>query len=264
MLFASAAWARTVTDVDLTARRHLERHARTLGAAAILLGIGTPTLLAAFSPTAAVLCAATLAATGGLAVLRTVLREPAGQLSAGGPIDAHLVTVSRRAGVDVPALVIADRAGFNSWVRLGPDGAEITVTADVVDADATHQLGVLAHEVAHVVNNDLLLLGVCETLAGAARNLAATTGRSRFGAIAVFAALGCAGGAGIVLAVLAAIAAALRRDRELLADLRAAEILGDSTPVIAALDQTHDVGGLFASHPSPARRRAALSPTAAY
>jgi len=80
----------------------------------------------------------------------------------------------QRAGLPMPTLAIAPHAQPNAFATgRNPENAVVCVTeglTKVVDRDELE--GVIAHELGHVVNRDMLLQTVSATMAGAITNLA--------------------------------------------------------------------------------------------
>jgi heat shock protein HtpX len=152
---------------------------------------------------------------------RTVTPEEAPQLY------AMVDTLRRRAGLPMPAVAIAPHAQPNAFATgRNPQNAVVCVTEGLLQLLSVDEVeGVVAHELAHIKNRDMLLQTVTATLAGAIGNLA------NFG-------LFFGGGdeddnplALIGVAILAPIAAmvvqmAISRQREFHADAVGAQICG--------------------------------------
>jgi heat shock protein HtpX len=200
----------------------------------------------------------------------------------------------QRAGLPMPTLAIAPHAQPNAFATgRNPDNAVVAVTEGILRLVSRDELeGVLAHELAHIKNQDMLLQTMSATLAGAISNLA------RFG-------LFFGGGrdddnsspvAGLAMAILAPIGAmliqfAISRQREFKADAVGAAISGrprslasalrklDSAahripmnvaPAVAPLAQVNPlaayrggIASLFSTHPSTEERVARLEALAA-
>ena len=200
----------------------------------------------------------------------------------------------QRAGLPMPTLAIAPHAQPNAFATgRNPDNAVVAVTEGILRLVSRDELeGVLAHELAHIKNHDMLLQTMSATLAGAISNLA------HFG-------LFFGGGrdddnsspvAGLAMAILAPIGAmliqfAISRQREFKADAVGAAISGrprslasalrklDSAahripmnvaPAVAPLAQVNPlaayrggIASLFSTHPSTEERVARLEALAA-
>jgi heat shock protein HtpX len=144
-----------------------------------------------------------------------------------------------RADLPMPTLAIAPHAQPNAFATgRGPKHAVVCVTQGLLDLVSLDELeGVIAHELAHIKNRDMLLQTVTATLAGAISNLAS------FG-------LFFGGGdedaphpaALIAMAVVAPVAAmliqfAISRQREFKADAVGAEICGRPLALAGALQR---------------------------
>jgi heat shock protein HtpX len=196
----------------------------------------------------------------------------------------------QRAGLPMPTLAVAPQMQPNAFATgRNPEHAVVCVTEGILRTVSRDELeGVLAHELAHIKNRDMLLMTVTATLAGAISNLAhfgiffGGGGRDRrdgtpFAALAM-----------LLLAPMAAllIQMAVSRQREFKADAVGARITGrpralasalrkleagahaipmDVSPTVAALAQVNPLsamgGGmmkLFSTHPPMAERIAKL------
>jgi heat shock protein HtpX len=196
----------------------------------------------------------------------------------------------QRAGLPMPTLAVAPQMQPNAFATgRDPEHAVVCVTEGILRTVSRDELeGVLAHELAHIKNRDMLLMTVTATLAGAISNLAhfgiffGGGGRDRRDG-SPFAAL-----AMLLLAPMAAllIQMAVSRQREFKADAVGARITGrpralasalrkleagahaipmDVSPTVAALAQVNPfsaMGGgmmkLFSTHPPMAERIAKL------
>ena len=142
---------------------------------------------------------------------------------------AMVDTLRRRAGLPMPVVAIAPHAQPNAFATgRNPQNAVVCVTEGLLQTLSVDEVeGVVAHELAHIKNRDMLLQTVTATLAGAIGNLA------NFGLFF--------GGGGddedsnplalIGMAILAPIAAmvvqmAISRQREFQADAVGAQICG--------------------------------------
>jgi heat shock protein HtpX len=199
----------------------------------------------------------------------------------------------QRAGLPMPTVAIAPHAQPNAFATgRNPANAVVCVTDGILQLVSRDELeGVLAHELAHIKNHDMLLQTFTATLAGAISNLAHFGlffgGRDDEGSSPV---------AGLLMAILAPIAAmliqfAISRQREFKADAVGAEISGrprslanalrkleagahripmNVSPAVAPLAQVNPLaaygGGvatLFSTHPPMAERVARLERLAA-
>ncbi|MFP5308065.1 MAG: M48 family metallopeptidase [Actinomycetes bacterium] len=167
------------------------------------------------------------------------------------------------AGIPVPRLYVVDDPAPNAFATgRNPENAAVAVTTGLVERMDRRELeAVLAHEVGHIVNRDLLTVTVAVTLAGATMLLADIARRSLWYG-------GMGGGHGrrrsnrdsgggnplaivllvlsILVVVLAPFAAqlirfAVSRQREYLADATAVELTRDPGAMIGALQAlSHD------------------------
>ena len=143
----------------------------------------------------------------------------------------------QRAGLPMPTLAIAPHAQPNAFATgRNPENAVVAVTEGILRLVSRDELeGVLAHELAHIKNRDMLLQTFTATLAGAVSNLAHFGlffgGRDDEDSSPV---------AGIAMAILAPIAAmliqfAISRQREFKADAVGAQISGRPRALASAL-----------------------------
>jgi heat shock protein HtpX len=145
----------------------------------------------------------------------------------------------QRAGLPMPTVAIAPHAQANAFATgRNPANAVVCVTEGLVNLVSREELeGVIAHELAHIKNRDMLLQTVTATLAGA---------------IALLPRLALFSGAGrdrninpvimIALMILAPLAAmmiqmAISRQREFKADAVGAEICGRPLALAGALQK---------------------------
>ena len=200
----------------------------------------------------------------------------------------------QRAGLPMPTVAIAPQAQPNAFATgRNPEHAVVCVTQGIVDLVSREELeGVIAHELAHIKNRDMLLSTIAATMAGAISNLAHLAfffgGRSDDGEGSPF--------GGLLMMIVAPIAAmmiqfAISRQREFKADAVGAQITGrplalasalvkldraahripmNVSPAVAPLAQVNPLaaygGGitkLFSTHPPTAERVAALETLAA-
>ena len=210
-------------------------------------------------------------------------------------LHAMVDRLRQRAGLPMPTLAIAPHDQPNAFATgRSPEHAVVCVTDGILRLVSRDELeGVLAHELAHIKNRDMLLQTIGATMAGAIANIA------QFGFLF--------GGrsddedssplTGLLLMIVAPLAAmiiqmAISRQREFKADAVGAEICGRPlslanalvkletaahripmhvAPAVAPLAQVNPLaafsgGGimkLFATHPPTAERVAALEEIAA-
>lgn len=196
----------------------------------------------------------------------------------------------QRAGLPMPTLAIAPQAQPNAFATgRNPEHAVVCVTDGLLRLMGPEELeGVLAHELAHIKNRDMLLQTIAATMAGAISSISQFAfffgGRSddEDGSPA----------AGLLLLIVGPIAAmvlqmAISRQREFTADAVGAEISGRPlglaralrtlesgarqipmhvSPAMAAMAQVNPLGGgtlqglarLFSTHPPTSERVARL------
>jgi heat shock protein HtpX len=152
-----------------------------------------------------------------------------------------------RAGLPKPKLYVLPEAAPNAFATgRNPSHAAVAVTRGLLDQMSDEEIeGVLAHELAHVKNRDILISSVAATIAGAISVLGSM---ARFGAI-----FGGVGGNGrderggsvlelLVMAIVAPLAAliiqmAVSRSREYAADATGAQIAGNPYGLARALEK---------------------------
>ncbi|MEK7379576.1 MAG: M48 family metalloprotease [Gemmatimonadota bacterium] len=147
----------------------------------------------------------------------------------------------QRAGLPMPVVAIADQPQPNAFATgRSASKAVVAVTSRLLQHMTTREIeGVIAHELAHIKNQDMLISTVAAGIAGAIGYLPYLLmfggGRRRGGE----------GGNPLImigLAILGPIAAmliqmAVSRQREFEADRTAAEILGTAEPMMGALQK---------------------------
>ena len=186
--------------------------------------------------------------------------------------------LSEQAGLEkVPRIYLSPDQIPNAAAILSPNSPRIVVTTALADTmDETQLAGVLAHEVAHIRNRDLLVLG----LSGALHEVVAFTGQLGWLFMLLMPWTFLAGKANpgfLTLAIFLAspllatlVHTALMRTREFAADLGAAQLLGSPRPLASALSlldrqerswlwnflpyrKSRD-GAVFRSHPANSER----------
>lgn len=192
----------------------------------------------------------------------------------------------KRAGLPMPTVGIAPHRQPNAFATgRNAENAVVCVTQGLLDLVNRDELeGVLAHELGHIKNRDMLLQTITATMSGAVTSLA------RFGMYSPHQGEGRGSAIGPLLAILAPIAAmiiqfAISRTREFKADAVGAEISGkplalasaleklqnsanripmDVSPSVAPLAQINPLSAfkglskLFSTHPSTEKRVARL------
>ncbi|MFB6259811.1 MAG: zinc metalloprotease HtpX, partial [Thiohalorhabdaceae bacterium] len=155
--------------------------------------------------------------------------------------------LAERAGLPMPAVYLVEDSSPNAFATgRNPDNAAVAVTSGLMDIlDEREIRGVLAHELAHVKNRDILIATVAATVAGAISALAnmaqfmllfggrpgEDNGGNPLGIVGMILAM--------ILAPIAAslIQMAISRAREYGADAGGAEISGDPEALARALDK---------------------------
>ena len=147
--------------------------------------------------------------------------------------------LARNAGLPMPKVYIIDEAQPNAFATgRNPENAAVAVTTGILQLLTTRELrGVLAHELAHVANRDILTSTITASIAGAIASLgwfASGFGRPDDGEGGVNPV------AAILVLILAPIAAmllqmAISRTREFEADASGAQIARDPKALADAL-----------------------------
>lgn len=152
--------------------------------------------------------------------------------------------LARNAGLPMPRVCLIPQQTPNAFATgRNPEHAVVAVTQGLLNLmDHDQVRGVLAHELAHVKNRDILIGSIAATMAGAIMMLASMARWSAiFGGFSRDNNKG--GGVGlIVVAILAPIAAlivqmTISRSREYLADSTGAQIAGSGAGLAKALEQ---------------------------
>jgi len=151
-----------------------------------------------------------------------------------------------RADVPKPALYILDQPAPNAFATgRNPSHAAVAVTSGLLQSMKREEVeGVIAHELAHIQNRDILISSIAATLAGA---IAFMASMARWGAI--FGGVGGRDddrGGGLIgllaMAIVAPLAAgiiqmAVSRSREFAADATGAKIAGQPYGLASALEK---------------------------
>jgi heat shock protein HtpX len=151
--------------------------------------------------------------------------------------------LAQRDGIPMPRVYLSPEAQPNAFATgRGPDHAVVAVTQGLLQVlDRDEIRGVLAHELSHVKNRDILIGSVAAALA---------MGITFVARMAMWGAMFTGGGGDrdnnifgvLAMAILAPVAAgliqmALSRSREFEADRSGAELLGDGEPLARALEK---------------------------
>jgi heat shock protein HtpX len=191
-------------------------------------------------------------------VLRMYKAQPVDRDSAPGLVGT-VEELAGRAGIPVPATYIVEDDSPNAFATgRNPDHAAVAVTTGLLRIlDEREARGVLAHELAHVRNRDILISTIAATVAGAISALANMAqlmflfgghpGEDEEGGNP----LGMVGT--LIMMILAPIAAsliqmAISRAREYGADAGGAEISGDPEALARALEK---LSRGVSEHPMP-------------
>jgi heat shock protein HtpX len=169
-------------------------------------------------------------------------------------------TLSRQAGLPMPKVCLIPKDAPNAFATgRNPDNAVVAVTRGLLQLmDKDEVMGVLAHEMAHVKNRDILIGSIAATLAGAIMVLASMARWS-----AIFGGGGHSddeGGGGIIgllaVSLLAPFAAmviqmAISRSREYLADATGAQFAGSPEGLARALEKLGAYSGRLPMNANP-------------
>ncbi|VAX16249.1 Peptidase M48, Ste24p precursor [hydrothermal vent metagenome] len=165
--------------------------------------------------------------------------------------------LTMRAGIPMPKVYLIPSDQPNAFATgRNPSHAAVAVTQGITNVLSRDELaGVLAHEIAHVTNRDILIGTVAATIAGAISMLA---NMAQFAMI--FGGRDDRGGnplAAIVMMIVAPIAAmlvqmAISRSREYQADEMGAKIMGDPVPLASALKKLSEASKVIPMKAEPA------------
>jgi heat shock protein HtpX len=160
----------------------------------------------------------------------------------------------QRAGLPMPLVAIAPHEQPNAFATgRSPEKSVVCVTDGLLKLIGRDELeGVIAHELAHIKNRDMLLQTVAATMAGAISNLAYAAmffgGRDDEDSSPI---------GSIIMIVVAPIAAmmiqfAISRQREFKADAVGAQITGRPMPLASALQKLDAYARRIPMHVAPA------------
>lgn len=158
-------------------------------------------------------------------------------------IHAAVRGLAQRAGIPMPGLYVMPGEQTNAFASgRDPRHAVIAATEGLLMTLPLEQVeGVLAHEIAHIKNHDILVSSVAAMIAGAVSAIANLLQLSfLFGGEEDESPLGLLGAlAAMILAPLGAtlLQLGVSRQREYLADATAAQLLGRAAPLADALEQ---------------------------
>ena len=173
----------------------------------------------------------------------------------------------QRAGLPMPTVAIAPHAQPNAFATgRNPENAVVCVTDGLMRLISREELeGVIAHELAHIKNRDMLLQTITATFAGAISNIAYMGmflgGNDEEGGNPI---------AGLLMVILAPMAAmliqmAISRQREFKADRVGAEISGKPMALAGALQKLESAARQIPMHVAPsAAPLAIVNPLAAF
>ncbi len=178
---------------------------------------------------------------------------------------AIVADLCQRANMPMPRLYVSPDPQPNAFATgRNPEHAAVCVNQGILDVLSWEELqGVLAHEVSHVRNRDILISSVAAAVA---------MGITFLARMAMWGAMFGGGGRDrddnvlgtLALAVLAPIAAtflqlALSRNREYEADRRGAKLLGTGEPLARALEKLDQGTRLVPSRVDPAQATAYIA-----
>lgn len=159
-------------------------------------------------------------------------------------LHAMVAALANRAEIPKPKIYIVDNDTPNAFATgRNPDHAAVAVTTGIMRILDRHELeGVLAHELAHIKNRDILIGSIAAVMAGAISYLATM---AQFAMIFGGGQDDEDGGnpiAAIVMMIVAPLAAsliqmAISRSREYMADATGAEICGNPKSLASALNK---------------------------
>jgi heat shock protein HtpX len=192
-------------------------------------------------------------------VLRLYGAQPLPEAQAPG-VHAMVRNLATRAGMPMPRLYLIPSSTPNAFATgRSPDHAAVAVTEGILRIMSTEELeGVLAHELSHVLNRDVLISTIAATLAGAVMMLA---NMARWAAIFGPSRDDEEGGSNpislFLMAILAPLAAmliqmAVSRSREYQADATGARLTHRPMGLAAALAKLQQANQMVPMDASPA------------
>ena len=151
---------------------------------------------------------------------------------------AMVKDLADNAGLPMPKVYILETDQPNAFATgRNPDNAAVAASRGLLDRLSAEEVaGVMAHELAHIQNRDILIMTITATFAGAISMLANfalffRNDRSPFGAVGALVAMIVAPFAAMLVQM------AISRTREYAADRRGAEICGHPEWLASALDK---------------------------
>lgn len=173
-------------------------------------------------------------------------------------------TLSERAGMPMPRVAVSPSEQPNAFATgRGPNNAVVCATTGLLQSLTPAEVeGVMAHELMHVRNRDILIGSVAAAIA---------TAISAIAQMAMFATMFAGGGSDdedrpnpfaiLLVSMLAPLAAgliqmAISRSREFEADRSAAELLGTGEPLARALEKIEAIATRVPMQVAPAQAQA--------
>lgn len=161
--------------------------------------------------------------------------------------------LAKNAELPMPKVYLIPKKSPNAFATgRNPENAVVAVTEGLLDLMGPEEVrGVLAHELAHVKNRDILIGTIAATMAGAIMMLASM---ARWGAIFGGRDDNRGGGIGVLLMSMLApmgamvIQMAVSRSREYLADATGAKVAGGSEGLARALEKLGAASGRLPMH----------------
>jgi heat shock protein HtpX len=184
---------------------------------------------------------------------------------AAGQVGRVLQILSERAGLQrLPRLFVIPSSTLNAFATGSPDNASIAVTAGLLRTLNLRELaGVLAHEVSHIRNNDLWVMGLADAMSRFTQALSTLAVMlASFNIMGMLVGVTFVSWWAILVLYLAPLVSSLlqlglSRAREYDADLEGAMLTGDPQGLISALAKLERYTGRFwedLMFPVPGRR----------